>query len=109
MHEVIDGAADRSYGIHVAKLAGLPVLAVKRAEQILKALEKNPNNKKVMTIDDDLPLFAALQKTIEDEKPVSPLHELLDKLNPDNMTPREALDKLYEIQLLYRDIKKKNI
>lgn len=109
MHEVIDGAADRSYGIHVAKLAGLPVLAVKRAEQILKALEKNPNNKKVMTIDDDLPLFAALQKTLKEDKPVSPLHEMLDKLNPDNMTPREALDKLYEIQSLYRDIKKKNI
>lgn len=105
MHEVIDGAADRSYGVHVAKLAGLPTLALKRAEQILKALEKNPNNQKITAVDDDLPLFAALKKDIEEQKPASPLMEALEKLNPDNLTPREALDKLYELKLLYHDTK----
>jgi len=105
MHEVIDGAADRSYGVHVAKLAGLPTLALKRAEQILKALEKNPNNQKITALEDDLPLFAALKKDIEEQKPASPLMEALEKLNPDNLTPREALDKLYELKLLYHDTK----
>lgn len=105
MHEVMEGAADRSYGIHVAKLAGLPPLVVKRAEQILKILEKNPNNQKITAIEDDLPLFAAL-KQAEPEQLLSPLSEALEKLNPDNMTPREALDKLYELKLLYQDMKK---
>lgn len=103
MHEVVEGAADRSYGVHVAKLAGLPPLALKRAEQILKALEKNPNNQKITSLEDDLPLFAALKKDIEEQKPASPLMEALEKLNPDNLTPREALDKLYELKLLYQD------
>lgn len=103
MHEVIEGAADRSYGVHVAKLAGLPVLALKRAEQILKALEANPNNQKITALEDDLPLFAALKKDIEEKAPASPLTEALEKLNPDNLTPREALDKIYELKLLYQD------
>jgi DNA mismatch repair protein MutS len=103
LHEVIDGAADRSYGIHVAKLAGLPHLALKRAEQILKALEKNPNNRKITAIEDDLPLFAALKEDIENQKPSSPLAEALEKLNPDNLTPREALEKIYELKVLYQD------
>lgn len=103
MHEVIEGAADRSYGVHVAKLAGLPPLALKRAEQILKTLEKNPNSQKIAAIEDDLPLFAALKQDIKEQKPTSPLMDALEKLNPDNLTPREALDKIYELKLLYQD------
>ncbi|MBR2300089.1 MAG: DNA mismatch repair protein MutS [Alphaproteobacteria bacterium] len=103
MHEVIEGAADRSYGIHVAKLAGLPKMVVKRAEQVLKALEKNPNNQKVYAIEDDLPLFASLKEEPEEKK--SPLEEALEKLNPDNLTPREALDKVYELKVLYKNEK----
>ncbi len=105
MHEVIDGTADRSYGIHVAQIAGLPKLVIKRAEQVLKALEKNPDNQKIVAINDDLPLFASLKQTEEKEEK-SPLDEALENLNPDNLTPREALDKIYEIKLLYQDNKK---
>lgn len=104
MHEVVGGAADRSYGIHVAELAGLPKMVVKRAEQVLKALEKNPNNRKVSAIEDDLPLFASLKEDEKEQK--SPLGEALEKLNPDNLTPREALDKIYELKVLYRNMKK---
>lgn len=107
MHEVINGTADRSYGIHVAKLAGLPKLAVKRAEQILKTLEKQSNAQKIAHIEDDLPLFSVFLQSKEAEKEkTSPLFEMLNKLNPDNLTPREALDKLYELKVLHNDNKK---
>jgi len=101
MHEVIDGVADRSYGVHVAKLAGLPKLVIKRAEQILKALENNPANAKITSVEDDLPLFSVLKKETE-KQTKSPLDTALEKLNPDNLTPREALDKIYEIKMLYQ-------
>ncbi|MBR1915301.1 MAG: DNA mismatch repair protein MutS [Alphaproteobacteria bacterium] len=102
MHEVIDGVADRSYGVHVAKLAGVPKLVTKRAEQILKVLEENSGDKKITSIEDDLPLFAVFKKDEEGKKKISPLDEALEKLNPDNLTPREALDKLYELKVLYQ-------
>ena len=105
MHEVIEGTADRSYGIHVAQIAGLPKTVIKRAEQVLKALEKNQNIQKNVVIVDDLPLFAALKES-ENEEVSSPLKQALDKLNPDNLTPREALDKIYELKVLYDDEKK---
>ncbi len=100
MHEVIDGIADRSYGVHVAKLAGLPMLVVKRAEQILKVFEENAQNKKLAAIENDLPLFAAFKQEQEKTKEETPLCKALKSLNPDNLTPREALDKLYEIKML---------
>jgi len=100
MHEVIDGTADRSYGIHVAQIAGLPKMAIKRAEQVLKALEKNQNKSKITSMENDLPLFEVLKESGKEEK--SPLIEALEKLNPDNLTPREALDKIYELKVLYQ-------
>jgi len=100
MHEVIAGAADRSYGIHVAKLAGLPDLVIKRAQDILQSLEQNPANRAIASIENDLPLFAVFQKEQQAPKTVSPLDELLKNLNPDDFTPRQALDKLYEIKKL---------
>ena len=108
MHEVIEGTADRSYGIHVAKLAGLPKLAVKRAEQILKTLENQSHHQKMTHIEDDLPLFSSFIKINETEhkKEKSPLYDMLEKLNPDNLTPKEALDKLYELKVLYNDTQK---
>ena len=60
-----------------------------------------------MVIVDDLPLFAALKES-ENEEVSSPLKQALDKLNPDNLTPREALDKIYELKVLYDDEKKSN-
>lgn len=97
MHEVIEGAADRSYGIHVARLAGLPSLTVKRAEQVLKLLEDEKQHKVLTAVEDDLPLFEALK---EKEKPVpeNPAVLELKALDVDSLSPREALDKLYELK-----------
>lgn len=100
LHEVIDGAADRSYGIHVAKLAGLPRAVLKRSEQVLEHLEKNGKGNSMTQLADDLPLFAVLREK-EEAKPVSsPALEALTALNPDELTPREALEKLYELKKL---------
>ncbi len=101
MHEVISGTADRSYGIHVAKLAGLPKLVLKRAEQVLHSLENNPHNQTISSIENDLPLFAVFKREqTEKEHWVSPLEQVFKDLNPDNYTPRAALDKLYELKTL---------
>lgn len=102
LHEVIPGAADRSYGIHVAKLAGLPPVVIKRAEQVLDALEHDKKNQKINDLSDDLPLFASVQKKVAEEeiKRFSPVEEALEAVNPDELTPREALEKLYEIKAL---------
>ena len=100
MHEVIEGMADRSYGIHVAKLAGLPKLVLRRAEQILKSLENAKSNKPLTSIEEELPLFSNCVQNMEPEEP-SAIHQALEKLEPDNYTPREALDKLYELKALY--------
>lgn len=107
MHEVINGAADRSYGIHVAKLAGLPNLVVKRAEQILHSLETNPERHALTSIEDDLPLFSVFKQQAEEKTQdnLSPLEKALQKLNPDDFTPRDALDKLYELKALLNKIR----
>lgn len=97
MHEVIPGAADRSYGIHVARLAGLPDLTVKRAEQVLGLLEEEKQNKALAAVEDDLPLFEALKEKVEDT-PKNPALEKLRSLDVDSLSPREALDKLYELK-----------
>ncbi len=103
LHEVIDGAADRSYGIHVAKLAGLPKLVVKRAEQVLDSLEHSDKSTYITKMIDDLPLFASVQKKIEEkeeQEELSPLVQALRNVNPDDMSPKEALAKLYELKAL---------
>lgn len=100
MHEVIKGSADRSYGIHVAKLAGLPEIAIKRSEQVLQLLEENKKTKQLTKID-DLPLFASLQDEPKKEEPEAkpnPLLEELKNLDIDSLSPREALAKLYELK-----------
>lgn len=97
LHEVIDGAADRSYGIHVAKLAGLPPMVLKRAEQVLSSLENDKKNANIKELADDLPLFSSLKK--EEKKP-SAVDAALAEICPDNLTPREALDELYRLKAL---------
>ena len=97
LHEVIDGAADRSYGIHVAKLAGLPPVVLKRAEQVLSSLENDKKNANIKELADDLPLFSSLKK--EEKKP-SAVDAALAEIYPDNLTPREALDELYRLKAL---------
>ncbi|MCM1323783.1 MAG: DNA mismatch repair protein MutS [Acetobacter sp.] len=101
MHEVIEGAADRSYGIHVAKLAGLPELTIKRAEQVLGLLEEEKQNKILTAVEDDLPLFSVLQESVKEEpkeQPKSAVEEELKEIDIDNLSPREALAKLYELK-----------
>ena len=97
LHEVTPGAADRSYGIHVAKLAGLPAAVVGRAEEVLKALEDGREGHKPLARIDDLPLFAAQAPAPPPAKP-NAFEETLRTLDPDALTPREALDMLYKLK-----------
>ncbi len=95
LHDVQAGPADRSYGVQVARLAGLPARAVKRAEQVLKKLEAAPDAV------DTLPLFAASSEPEPEETPEiadHPALRLLDNLDPDSLTPREALDLIYKLK-----------
>ena len=96
LHTVGEGAVDKSYGIHVGKLAGLPNVVVKRAEQILKKLEAQ--NTHTTTIVDDLPLFSTIVQ--KEEQSQSKADELLRSINPDELSPKEALDKLYILKSL---------
>ena len=100
-HEVASGAADRSYGIQVAKLAGLPKIVTERAMQVLAKLEEgdrkgHKKGTKIPIIDQELPLFSSLQEKIEKAEPLVSAAELkLKDINPDELTPREALEQLY--------------
>ena len=99
LHEVVPGAADRSYGLQVARLAGLPVPVVERAKTILSELEKSDREAPKRALVDDLPLFSVSKR--QDPAPASKpdvLREALDALDPDQMTPREALDALYRLK-----------
>ena len=98
LHEVADGAADRSYGIAVAKLAGLPPRAVARAKSVLAKLEAGRDATGGIAAGlDDLPLFAA---AMEPESSVDPLTEALAEIDPDRLSPREALEALYRLKAL---------
>jgi len=99
LHEVAAGAADRSYGIHVAKLAGLPAAVIARAEEVLETLEKGEQGSALTRLAEDLPLFAATRAPPE-PKPPRALDALLDKLDPDALSPKEALEMLYKIKEL---------
>lgn len=106
LHEVGPGAADRSYGIHVGQLAGLPNPVVKRAEQILGTLEAGDHASAVTQLADDLPLFATLMEpAMAAAEPVGPsvTDAALSAINPDEMSPKEALDALYKLKSLIRD------
>ena len=99
LHEVVEGVAERSYGLQVARLAGLPGSVVARAGAILKGLEKAERARPGKPRIDDLPLFAA----IDPPEPPAPepedgLGTLLDSIDPDGLTPREALDALYRLK-----------
>jgi DNA mismatch repair protein MutS len=104
LHEVIPGAADRSYGIQVAKLAGLPPAVVERARLLLAELEKSEREKPVAAIIDDLPLFAVPVRQAAAAPPTGPdpLREALAAIQPDEMTPREALEALYRLKTAAR-------
>lgn len=101
LHEVGAGTADRSYGIHVGKLAGLPPQVVGRAEEVLALLEAGDQAGALSRLADDLPLFqaAALHEPAgPDRAPTDPVRDLLSDTEPDQLTPREALDLLYRLK-----------
>ncbi|MBN7783430.1 DNA mismatch repair protein MutS [Ponticoccus gilvus] len=106
LHEVREGAADRSYGVQVAQLAGLPKPVIARARDVLEALEKGERDSaSPMTLIDELPLFSAASqreapKSVSRE--TSEVEERLAQLQPDEMTPREAMDALYALKGLLK-------
>lgn len=100
MHSVAPGCADRSYGIHVARLAGLPDDVLTRSVQVLEMLEKDGRSGKITNIANELPLFQAQSKPIAQ---ASPLLEKLKNIDPDSMSPKDALNALYELKTLSKD------
>jgi DNA mismatch repair protein MutS len=101
LYRVVMGAADRSYGIHVAKLAGLPAPVLARADEVLSALEKADGRPKPSVLADDLPLFqAAKSQDLGGPDRATALEQALAVLSPDAMTPKEALEALYRLKAL---------
>ncbi len=96
LHEVAEGAAGRSWGVHVAQLAGVPMSVVRRAGHLLKALEARAGR---LTDAGSLPLFAARtpEKPLED-----PIRQAVAELDPDQMSPRDALNAVYALRNLLR-------
>ncbi len=103
LHEVIKGAADHSYGVHVAQLAGIPTPVIKRSKQVLELLQKSEASGTLATLADDLPLFSAVVKDAETEKTLetdTKLRNALSAIDPDALTPREALEAVYTLKNL---------
>jgi DNA mismatch repair protein MutS len=98
LHEVAEGPADRSYGIAVAKLAGLPPPVLARARDVLKRLEAGRASTGGLAAGlDDLPLFAAAAQS---EPAPDPLREMVTGIDADALSPREALDLVYRLKRL---------
>ncbi len=104
LHEVTAGAADRSYGIQVARLAGLPSAVIDRAKEVLAELETQERENPVEKMIGDLPLFSMARKPAARlaDPAEKALGEALAALHPDEMTPREALDALYRLKGLLK-------
>jgi len=101
LHEVLPGSADRSYGIQVAKLAGLPQPVIARARAVLAKLEAQDRGQTARALVDDLPLFAVPSRAAAEPAPPSEAEQLVEAvkaLHPDEMSPREALDALYALK-----------
>jgi DNA mismatch repair protein MutS len=101
LHEVAPGAADRSYGIHVAKLAGLPPAVVHRAEEVLRALDEGREGHKPLAKIGDLPLFAsASSSAAPGGRKTDGFEEALRAIEPDTLTPKDALELIYKLKSL---------
>jgi DNA mismatch repair protein MutS len=103
LHEVLPGSADRSYGIQVAKLAGLPPPVITRAKAVLAKLEAQDRGQTARALADDLPLFAVPSRAAAEPAPPSAAEQLAEAvkaLHPDEMSPREALEALYRLKSL---------
>ncbi len=105
MHEVVKGAADRSYGIHVAELAGLPVSVTKRARKVLEVLSQSDTQNATNKLTVDLPLFTQeqiIEPVIEETSNTNPIAEeifqQIQNINVDNLSPKQALEVLYKLK-----------
>jgi DNA mismatch repair protein MutS len=98
LHEVAPGAADRSYGIHVAKLAGLPPAVVERAEEVLATLETGEQGGALARLAEDLPLFAAAPRAAPAPAAPPAGAAALAAIRPDELSPRDALELLYRLK-----------
>jgi DNA mismatch repair protein MutS len=103
LHEVVPGAADRSYGVQVAKLAGLPPAVIDRAKVVLAELEAEDRTSPARRLIEDLPLFSAAARAPAPPRPdaaLAAVRDALAALNPDDLSPREALEALYRLKSL---------
>jgi len=101
LHEVLPGSADRSYGIQVAKLAGLPAPVIARAKSVLAKLEAQDRGQTARALADDLPLFAVPSRAAAEAALPSAAEQLIEALkalHPDEMSPRDALEALYALK-----------
>ena len=105
LHEIAVGTADRSYGIHVGKLAGLPPVVVDRAKAVLKMLEAEQPDSTIQDLSDALPLFQVRPTTgFHAVQPgPSAIESVIDRVIPDEMSPRDALNFIYEIKKIRDD------
>ena len=102
LHEVVPGVADRSYGIQVARLAGLPLSVIARAQDILERLERGDAKTARKALIDDLPLFSAAGPRRNETAPryAEALEKKLASVVPDELSPRDALALIYELKAL---------
>jgi DNA mismatch repair protein MutS len=111
LHEIIAGAADQSYGVQVAKLAGLPAQVVARAKHLLAEFEAADRVSRSDRLVADLPLFSGprSERASDSAQPpeqagtepvprADPLHEAIDSIDPDELSPRRAIDELYRLK-----------
>jgi len=100
LHQVVEGAADRSYGVHVARLAGLPAAVIARAQKLLSEMEAGGHGViDAESLAGELPLFTQ-DFSAAPPAATDPLRDRLETVNPDLLAPREALELLYELREL---------
>lgn len=111
-HSIVDGIADKSYGVYVAKLAGLPDAVVNKANSLLKKLERNSLNQAIR-IGEQLSIFtSSLSNEPQYQEPTSEYSKVIKKIsdvNLDEITPKEALNYLYQLKTQISDIDKSTI
>ncbi len=102
LHHIIEGAADKSYGIHVAQLAGLPQEVITRANEILLKFEKTSNNQNKNILKTQTNNFSLFDFNAKEEKNIkhSKLEEEISKIEPDQISPKEALEIVYKLKKL---------
>ena len=108
LYEVHQGVANRSYGVQVARLAGLPPSVIARARNVLEMLEKNEAMRTKKTLIDDLPLFSEISKT-HISQPLAhgdndPIRQYIETLSPDKMRPLDAIATIYELKELLKKV-----